>query len=346
MTKRIVLHCGLGKTGSSALQVQFAQARDTIIEKLGFDYIQTGAFDDQLRGKISSGNGVHLARAFLPTNNPATLIEGRDEIKTRALSQIRKSSHNVLLSSEFFGALPAPQMRELIDVLQQEGAVELVFFVRNQVSLLSSIYMQRVKRHGETRLPAEFFRSFEKQRKQFFYFKRFNRLREFVPDIPLQIGLYENSKSHPQGLLGLFLSLVGIDPKVDLGIADAPVNTSPSPLELRLMLEINRFGPRMQFSDMLVEASAEAGRSGFHGHPSIFPPGIRRKIKRIYEADNDAFFNEFLGSENAYKVKVNADYVDLETLAFEPGQVLTILSGLLSKMDHRVAALEKAMQTS
>ena len=345
MTKRIVLHCGLGKTGSSALQVQFAKSRDAIIEKLGFDYIQTGAFEDQLKGKISSGNGVHLARAFLPASNPSSLSEEQDAVTANAMSQIRQSPHHVLLSSEYFGALPAPQMRGLVDVLQQEGAVELVFFVRNQISLLSSIYMQRVKRHGETRLPAEFFQSFDQQRKQFFYMKKFSKLRDFVPDIALRIGLYEESETHPQGLIGLFLSLAGMGSDVDLDITDAPVNTSPSPLELRLMLEINRFSPRMQFSDMLVEASAQAGRSSVHGHPSIFPPRIRRRIKRIYEADNEAFFKTFLDRENAYTVKVNADYVDLETLAFEPGQVLSILSGLMSKMDHRIAALEKAMQS-
>ena len=189
MTKRIVLHCGLGKTGSSALKVQFSKARDTIIDKLGFANIEKGAFQDQFQGKISSGNSVRLARAFLPTKNPGSLFDRKDEIQTKVLSQIRERAHHILLSSEFFGALPAPQMREFIDVLTQEGDVELVFFVRNQVSLLSSIHMQRVKRYGETSMLEAYFQTLEKQSKQFLYFKIFEKLQEVVPDVPLRIGL-------------------------------------------------------------------------------------------------------------------------------------------------------------
>ncbi|MEO0751509.1 MAG: hypothetical protein AAFY25_06865 [Pseudomonadota bacterium] len=344
MSKRILLHCGLGKTGSSALQVKFAQGRDVILEKLGLDYIKAGAFEDQAQGKISSGNGVVLAKTFLPPQNPSSLHQRREGVTADFLSRIRATRHDVLLSSEFFSALPVPQMAELVHDLSREGTVELVYFTRNQASLLASVYMQKVKRHRERGRPEDFFANWVKQRGQNFYFKRFSKLRDALPDTALHIHTYESSADHPQGIFGLFLSAIGCDPELDLGLEDTAVNTSPSPLELRLMLEINRFNPRMQFSDMLVEASAEAGRSRFHAEHSILSPDLRKKVKDVYGADNEAFFKEFFGCENLYDFDADGDYVDLEKLSFEADDVILILGGLMTKMDQRIAKLEAAEQ--
>ncbi|MEL6646863.1 MAG: hypothetical protein AAFQ05_04010 [Pseudomonadota bacterium] len=344
MTKRIILHCGLGKTGTSALQVKFAQGREVMIEKLGLDYIKAGAFDDQVKGKISSGNGVQFAKSYLPVRNPSSLLHRQDEITTEILYAIQNTPHDVLLSSEFFSALPVPDLAKLVGVLRREGAVELVYFVRNQASLFASVYMQKVKRHGETGLPAASIDHWIKQRHQSFYYKRFIKLRDALPNVPTHIRMYESSRDHLQGVLGLFLETVGFDPGLDLGVEDIPVNTSPSPLELRLMLEINRFNPRMQFSDMLVEASAEAGRSRFHSEHSILSPETLQKIKETYDAENEAFFKEFFGTENQYDIDTEVDYVDLGTLVFEPHEVVSIIGGLMTKMDRRIAALEAAEQ--
>ena len=144
MTKRIILHCGLGKTGTSALQVKFAHGREVMIEKLGLDYIKAGAFDDQVKGKISSGNGVQFAKSYLPVRNPSSLLHRQDEITTEILYAIQNTPHDVLLSSEFFSAFPVPDLAKLVDVLRREGAVDLVYFVRNQASLFASVFMQKV----------------------------------------------------------------------------------------------------------------------------------------------------------------------------------------------------------
>lgn len=342
MSKRILVHCGLGKTGSSALQVKFSQGREAMIEKLGLDYIKAGAFEDQAQGKISSGNGVQFAKSYLPPRNPSSLQHRQEEFTKDILSRIRATPHDVLLSSEFFSALPVPDMADLVGELSREGSVELMYFVRNQASLLASGYMQKVKRHGEQGLLEDYFEQWVKQRHQNFYYKRFTKLREALPDVPTHIRRYESSLDHPHGILGVFLSAVGRDPSVDLGVPDLPVNTSPSPLELRLMIEMNRFKPRMQFSDMLVEASAEAGRSTIHSEHSILPPEIRQKLKETYDVDNEAFFREFFDTENLYEIETDVDFIDLNTLTFEPNEVVSIIGGLMIKMDNRIAALETA----
>lgn len=342
MTKRIVLHCGLAKTGSSALQVQFAQSRNTMIEKLGLDYIKAGTFDDEVKGMIASGNGARLAQTRLDPHHPSCLSHIRDRLEDDIVSKIRASSHDILLSSEFFGAISTVELRDLVKLLSSEGRVELIYFVRNQTQLIASSYMQRVKRHGEQDFPQRFIKNRPGVINQAKYYKRFARIREVMPSTPLKIRMYEDSADHPKGIMGLFLSTIGLDPDVNLGLSDTLVNTSPSPLELRLMLEVNRHNPRMQFSDMLVEASAEAGRSKFHSNHTILPAETRHDLKKIFDADNEVFFREFFNCENQYPIDVGADYIDLESLTFTPDDVLSILGGVMVKMDDRIAALEQA----
>jgi hypothetical protein len=41
--KKIILQCGMPKTGTSALQVQLVQRRDLLL-KYGYDYLTAGEF--------------------------------------------------------------------------------------------------------------------------------------------------------------------------------------------------------------------------------------------------------------------------------------------------------------
>ena len=77
--KKIILHCGMPKTGSSALQVQLAQSRETLL-KHGFDYLPMGDFKQARQGRITSGNGAGLARAYLNPEHPASLASRRGEL--------------------------------------------------------------------------------------------------------------------------------------------------------------------------------------------------------------------------------------------------------------------------
>ena len=69
------------------------------------------------------------------------------------------------------------------------------------------------------------------------------------------------AKQHKKELVGHFLErLLGECPD---WVEVAPtVNTSPSPLETKLMLMANMYSPRMRFSDYIIQDSITSGRSG------------------------------------------------------------------------------------
>lgn len=338
--KRIILHCGLPKTGTSALQVQLAQSRTALMDA-GFDYLQTGDFNLGAQGKIGSGNGVGLAWAYLPPQHEASQAGRRIELTEKFLETIRAAKAHVILSSEFFGAIPVPLMRDLVAELSREGEVQLVYFVREQLNFMASSFVQRVKRHGLQQYPDEFFANWDSFKSAILYHALFERVQAACPSATLMAKPYELSRNHAQGLMGLFLDMIGADLPKQAIAPDRPVNLSPSPKEIRLMIELNRHRPRAKFSDMVVEASARAGRSRIHSDHVILPPAFREEVKAYFREDNRLFFERFVGGENLYEsAGETSDFIDLREISFDATDVIDITSGILVDLDLRLAKLE------
>jgi hypothetical protein len=339
--KKIIIHCGMPKTGSSALQVQLAQSRKNLL-KYGYDYLLKGDFTHAEQGRITSGNGVELARSYLNPEHAASLASRRDELTETFRQMIAETDNHVILSSEFYSAIPRPLLGELAASLSDLGEVQLVFFVREQINALASTYIQQVKRHMLTQFPDEYFADWDGPKSPTLaYNSYFSRLAEVAPAATILTKPYELSKTHSAGLMGLFLDMIGAEIPADDLPKDSRINLSPSPQEIRLMIEVNKHHPRMQFSDMLVEGSHAAGRSNIHAQHAILPPEVAAKISTFFQADNEAFFRDFANCENLYENTWEvAEFIDLREVEFDATSVVEILSGLLVNLDRRLALLE------
>ncbi len=338
--KKIILHCGMPKTGSSALQVQFSKSRDALL-KHGYDYLKMGDFDLATRGKISSGNAAGLARTYLFDGHPASMSGRRAELTDRFVNVVRDSEGDVILSSEFFSAIPRPNMVPLVEALSQVGEVHLVFFVREQLNFLASVYIQQVKRHGLREYPEEYYSDWQGYKIPLMYFSYFDQLKTALPNVKISVQPYELSKTHSGGLMGQFLEMIGAQvPKEDL-VSDLQVNLSPSAKEIRLMLEVNKHQPRMQFSDILVESSHKSGRAKIHSQHTILPPAFKSEVVEFFREENEKFFKHIAKSENIYKTSgQNEEFVDLRDVTFEANDVVDIVTGILVDMDNRLSRLE------
>jgi len=131
MSKRIVVHIGPPKTGTSALQYWFLANRSEL-GSFGVYYPK----HDMGCNHISSG---HVDLLFDRCRSPGlTFHAARYE---RLLDDFARSGcHTLLLSSEFF----YHQADELHQILQ--GA-EFVLYLRNPLEIPETIYNQEVKRH-------------------------------------------------------------------------------------------------------------------------------------------------------------------------------------------------------
>ncbi len=101
MTRELIVHIGLPKTGSSAIQTVLAKNRPELLAR-GLDYLPISEYWTALSGRTSSGNGLLIARSMLLPRDMAYI----DRCDARVQSSIRavedSEAPRVLLSSEFF----------------------------------------------------------------------------------------------------------------------------------------------------------------------------------------------------------------------------------------------------
>lgn len=130
--KSIVVHAGLPKTGTSAVQA-FFHANTEKLAKAGIFYPQH-TID---RNGISAGNAGSLME-----RSGHLFVASPDEI-ARTLEQFEASGcHTLLLSSEAF----LPELPGIAELLPPQA--RFVLYVRDPLAFLESDYNQRVKRLG------------------------------------------------------------------------------------------------------------------------------------------------------------------------------------------------------
>jgi len=152
---RLLLHVGMSKTGSSALQVAFVQHRE-LLERHGLTYPADPSDVSAAQGGITSGNGIRLARYLVP--GLARADADLDTVLDRALGPVRRGSGgDLLLSSEFLWHFDPERLATAVDRCRELGyTVAAVGYVRDVAGHALSEYSQQVKRHRFTASFADF----------------------------------------------------------------------------------------------------------------------------------------------------------------------------------------------
>jgi hypothetical protein len=126
--KRIYLHIGYGKTGTSSVQAQLWGQRERLLT----------------RGVLYPLAGLHaeahhlLAEVNVPRMSEYTLNEYK-ALRREIASSV---AHTVVISSEHFCFLPEEYVAEIKALLRQ-FEVKVIFYVRNQTKLVKSAFLQR-----------------------------------------------------------------------------------------------------------------------------------------------------------------------------------------------------------
>jgi len=333
------IHAGLPKSGSSALQVFFAKNHNKLKDE-GVDYLDLESLNEASAGAITSGNGALLAKSLLSQGHPLLPPEA-ENIYDRFINRVKASESPAgLASSEFFSNISLDKLSRLKQDLVSLGVeLKIIFYVRRQDQFLVSSYMQEVKRHGYTGSLSDFVESRYKKIHFLNYYGFCQQLANVLNERNLFVYKYDATKSVRGGIAGHFMnSMIGRIP--DWVSAESAINTSPAPLELKLMLLANRFEPRMRFSDLLVDDSQRVGRSSYYPVHNIMNPSLSRAILDFFKDQNNKFFSKFC-ADRPFDIDVNQDYVDVDTLEYSATEVLDIMSGFLVRFDNRIAALEK-----
>lgn len=217
--KKLYLHIGCGKTGSSALQIWLHQNADNFL-KLGIFY---PTLNQKIKTdyQITSGNGVALSR---------------DLIEKKSIDIIEESFSSgigsVLFSSENFQKLEKVDIQNLLsECLRNNIEVHVLAFVRDVYDIVFSSYMQSVKRGNYYKT----FREYADGVKSLQQFEVVRKWAEFFPDIKVvHYDAFKNKVNVP------FLDWLGVDSKAIPEIKKTKVNRSLTLLEAEFLRLLNK----------------------------------------------------------------------------------------------------------
>jgi hypothetical protein len=151
--RRLILHMGLPKTGTTALQVWCVRNRGWLQQR-GVWYPPFRSDARAMDGGSHVGNGIPLMRYLRPES--ATHADAPQRVLRQVRAELtRTDAKTVLYSNEWlFGQHRPEQLRALRDALAETGVtLQTVVYLRDIVGLALSAYAQQV----QTRLVATTF---------------------------------------------------------------------------------------------------------------------------------------------------------------------------------------------
>ena len=142
MSRKLYLHIGHGKTGTSFVQSCLALSRDALAAA-NIHYPAARGDRQAAAGEVSSGNGGNLAASL-----------AHPQLRRQIAVSLRRSERDVLYSSEFlFHHMGLMRSAEgLLDFADHAGfdEVEILMLIRDPLDHIRSAYLQNVQRGGVT----------------------------------------------------------------------------------------------------------------------------------------------------------------------------------------------------
>lgn len=216
--KKLYLHIGLHKTGTSAIQSFLCQNRTSLSEK-GFYYPDTGKFEAHhsiaafLRKEASDGNNkLILKDKFLS-------LTGDNDVS--------------IISSEIFSECGDISSLSVLPEIYDD--ITVVVYVRRQDKLLESAYGQQVKQNFESRKIVEYDPYF------FDIYKHLKKFRDVIPNANFLIRNYDGESLYEGNSAKDFLvNVLNLDVS-DFLFLDEKVNKSLSSVGLELLRRLNKY---------------------------------------------------------------------------------------------------------
>jgi hypothetical protein len=341
----LIFHVGTPKTGSSALQVFFAR-NHAVLRAAGIDYFRIGDFSLGIAGNISSGNGSLISRSLLPPGNPIGITEAQPHIKALLDAIDASDCKRGLISSEIFADAEPAALESLIEQIKRKGITPKAFFyVRRQDQFLSSAYIQQVKRHQCVEYPEVYVRKIYRQVKYLRYHNFFGSMVAVFGAGNVMVRVYEKALSNRSGLFTAFLSALDVeDAGFDLDVSD--INTSLSTKNLLMMLLLNKYRPRMNFSDFVVENEIISGAMRSGVQHQLFSDTLRAEIDAYFADENAALAKEYFSRPDLFDPMEKTGHVhSISRLSLSTEDAVGFLGGILVRLDGRVAAMEAQLKS-
>jgi hypothetical protein len=236
--KKLYVHCGLHKTGTTALQI-FLRNNTEKLRSAGILYPYTGCLD-----RVASG---HHNIAWQITRDRRFEKELGDIETLR--NEIGNFSGDIIISSEDFeGLLDTPSAFAPLAqyAISTHRELVLIIYVRNQISYLESLYLEMLM-HGfgeEYEMTARHVidRHIASMKEWVFHFdyRRIARRLAYIPNARLMFRNFHNL--HNNSICSDFTSILGLDTIQFDGALNVQANERATPATYLSLFYQNRVG--------------------------------------------------------------------------------------------------------
>ncbi|MDD2828456.1 MAG: hypothetical protein PHW18_02650 [Sulfuricurvum sp.] len=285
--KKIYLHIGCGKTGSSALQL-WLNHNANFLEKNGLSY---PLFGQKRLGEydISSGNAAGVTNA---------IMEGKgEEFFTNLLRHIN-DNQDILLSSEAFQRLNNSQLIELKLLFTRLNLEPVIIaYVRDVYDMMYSSYLQLIKRHLYTNTFSNY-AILCHSLQQFSVVRNWHSVFDNIKVIHYDTAKSQLDKSFLEAIDRTNLNVPAIN--------ENKVNRSLTLQEAELLRYVNQLyisrGKGMRedicslISDRLIKANPEKQT------PIYYSEKIHQHIEKVFSKDIDWINNTFFNKEKKLQI--------------------------------------------
>ena len=236
--RRIILHAGLHKTGSTSIQNNCFKYREMLLEHgiyypvFSFRQRQLANHSDPITGAICAPPRLYgMPRRMQVETDPAPAQEAFSSQFEQVLNEPRADT--LLLSAELVCDYGESDMQVLARRLSEKcDELQVIAFVRSPASSLESMLQQR-NINGNLMDPRSLLGVVS---------QRYGRLANAFPGI-LQIHNFHEAVVDPDGLVGYFLRAIGV-PREQFGTLDFGTANERVSLEAHRLIEaINRAFP-------------------------------------------------------------------------------------------------------
>jgi hypothetical protein len=279
------LHVGTHKTGTTALQIVLTDHHEELQQR-GYSY--------PITGRLRPAPGHHnIAKELF--NAPSFSRENGtvDEL----ISEIRSSTHDVILSSELFQtvAFRPARANEFISELHSSGlTVVVIVYLRNQIDYIRSFYLELLK-HGLRQPFDEFVQALLKddvwswgELSVTLYYSKLLEALERLSDVQLVVRSYDQVKD--AALIPDFFSILGLD-ACEMGIdSNLRVNASASIFDSVVAFYQNRTGNLMDSAQRKIVESLLGELKERNIDPS---PRLRQTIIGQVDVSNQGVFSKY-----------------------------------------------------
>lgn len=276
--KKLILHLGLQKTGSTSIQETF-QWNPEPLARAGFVYGHV----DWPNGEINSNHSFPMIAAFGEgwESHEEVLRRGwsPEGLKAHFLGQVMQmldTDRNLILSGEDITDLQGPGLAAFSDLAREKGfALCPVMFIRSPLEYITSMSQTRI-RHGYA------FHLFDAARS-----RRIEPCLKLWPEmacIPFALAL-----QHPDGPLGMLLERYGLPPASAFEVIRQ--NESLSDHATRIIGHVNGQVP------LYLDGAVNPQRSYLDTEPLVGIVGPRfrltrsefLKVRELVQRENEAF---------------------------------------------------------